>query len=60
MLEGYSGATRVVFIVGDPIAQVKSPAGVTALMRARGADAICVPAPLISSTRGRLVSRRLC
>lgn len=44
MLEGYSGATRVVFIVGDPIAQVKSPAGVTALMRARGADAICVPA----------------
>lgn len=44
MLEGYSGATRVVFIVGDPIAQVKSPAGVTALMRERGADAICVPA----------------
>jgi shikimate dehydrogenase len=43
MLEGYSGATRVVFIVGDPIAQVKSPAGVTALMRARGRDAICVP-----------------
>lgn len=44
MLEGYSGATRVVFIVGDPIAQVKSPAGVTALMREREADAICVPA----------------
>lgn len=43
-LDGYSGATRVVFIVGDPIAQVKSPAGVTALMRERGADAICVPA----------------
>ena len=43
-LDGYCGATRVVFIVGDPIAQVKSPAGVTALMRERGADAICVPA----------------
>lgn len=38
-----SGATRVVFIVGDPIAQVKSPAGVTALLRERGADAVCVP-----------------
>lgn len=43
MLDGYSGATRVIFIVGDPIAQVKSPAGVTELMRARGADAVCVP-----------------
>ncbi len=41
---GLSGATRLVFIVGDPIAQVKSPAGVTALMRERGADAVCVPA----------------
>ncbi|MEN9627602.1 MAG: hypothetical protein RJA10_829 [Pseudomonadota bacterium] len=38
-----SGATRVVFIVGDPIAQVKSPAGVTALLRERGTDAVCVP-----------------
>ncbi|RZS57937.1 shikimate dehydrogenase [Sphaerotilus mobilis] len=43
-LAHYSGATRVILIVGDPIAQVKSPAGVTALMRARGADAVCVPA----------------
>ena len=42
-LENYSGATRLVIIVGDPIAQVKSPAGVTALMRERGADALCVP-----------------
>ncbi len=44
VLHGYSGATQVVFIVGDPIAQVKSPAGVTALLQARGQDAICVPA----------------
>jgi shikimate dehydrogenase len=44
MLDSYSGATRVVFIVGDPIAQVKSPAGVTAALRARGRDAIVVPA----------------
>jgi len=39
-----SGATRVIFIVGDPIAQVKSPAGVTEMLRARGADSIVVPA----------------
>lgn len=41
---GYSGATRVVFVVGDPIGQVKSPAAVTAALRRRGVDAICVPA----------------
>ena len=29
MIETLNGATRVHFIVGDPIAQVKSPAGVT-------------------------------
>jgi len=44
MLDTYSGATRVLFIAGDPIAQVKSPAGVTRLLRAGGADAIVVPA----------------
>jgi shikimate dehydrogenase len=41
---GLSGATRVYFIVGDPIAQVKSPSGVTAALRAAGRDAIVVPA----------------
>jgi shikimate dehydrogenase len=44
MLENYSGATRVMFIVGDPIAQVKAPHGVTEALAARGADAIVVPA----------------
>jgi shikimate dehydrogenase len=44
VLDTYSGATRVIFIVGDPIAQVKSPLGVTRLLRQRGADAIVVPA----------------
>ncbi len=43
-LSTYSGATRVYFVVGDPIAQVKSPAGVTALLRESGVDGICVPA----------------
>jgi shikimate dehydrogenase len=42
--EGLSGATRVVFIVGDPIAQVRSPKGVTAALREAGRDAIVVPA----------------
>lgn len=43
MLETFSGATRLFPIVGDPIAQVKSPYGVTAAFEARGRDAICVP-----------------
>jgi shikimate dehydrogenase len=44
MLDTYSGATRLIFIVGDPIAQVKSPAFVTRMLRDRGADAVVVPA----------------
>ena len=43
MLETFSGATRVIFIAGDPIAQVKAPEGVTAGLRQRGVDAIVVP-----------------
>lgn len=39
-----SGATRVHFIVGDPIAQVKSPLGVTQAFAARGLDAMVMPA----------------
>lgn len=37
------GATRVVAIIGDPIAQVKSPAGVTQSLQARGRNAIVMP-----------------
>jgi len=44
MTDLLSGATRVHFIVGDPIAQVKSPAGVTQAFQARGHNAICIPA----------------
>jgi shikimate dehydrogenase len=43
MLEGYSGATRVYCIIGDPIAQVKAPAGLTREFERRGHDAIVVP-----------------
>ena len=38
-----SGATRLNFIVGDPIAQVKSPAGVTAAFAVRGHDGLLAP-----------------
>lgn len=43
MLENYSGATRIVPIIGHPIAQVKAPLRVTRIFEARGVDAICIP-----------------
>ena len=39
-----SGASRVHFIVGDPIAQVKSPSGVTQAFHERGLNAFVMPA----------------
>ena len=44
MTQALSGATRLHYIVGDPIAQVKSPAGVTQAFADHGRDAVCVPA----------------
>jgi shikimate dehydrogenase len=44
MSQPLSGATRVHFIVGDPIAQVKSPAGVSQAFHARGRNAYVMPA----------------
>jgi shikimate dehydrogenase len=44
MLDNFSGATRVHIIVGDPIAQVKSPFGVTQAFELHGKDAVCIPA----------------
>jgi len=44
MSQALSGATRVHFIVGDPIAQVKSPAGVTQAFHDAGRNAVCIPA----------------
>ncbi len=43
MLPALSGATRIHLIVGDPVAQTKSPAGLTGEFAARGVDAVCVP-----------------
>ncbi len=44
MPELLSGATRLHYIVGDPIAQVKSPAGVTHAFQERGHNACVMPA----------------
>jgi shikimate dehydrogenase len=38
-----AGATRVYPIIGDPIAQVRSPLTITEGFAARGLDAICIP-----------------
>ncbi len=38
------GSTRLHLIVGDPIAQVKSPAGVSQVFLDAGQNAVCVPA----------------
>src|SRR5256885_3563327 len=43
MLPSLNGATRIHVTIGDPIAQVKSPAGVTRGFAARAADAIMIP-----------------
>ena len=43
MTVGLSGETRVIFIIGDPIAQVKSPALLSARFAARGENAVVVP-----------------
>lgn len=37
------GASHLHFVIGDPIAQVKSPAGVSELLQARGHNALCIP-----------------
>jgi shikimate dehydrogenase len=43
MLPSLNGATRIHVTIGDPIAQVKSPAGITSGFLARGHDAIMIP-----------------
>lgn len=49
MLQSLSGATRVHYIVGDPIAQVKSPAGMSEAFAAAARNAVCVPAHVASN-----------
>jgi shikimate dehydrogenase len=49
MIPAPSGATRLYVIVGDPIAQVRWPAGVSAAFAARGHDGILVPVQVASA-----------
>lgn len=49
------GTTAVVPILGDPIAQVKSPDGVTRLLTARGANTVVVPLQVVPKDLDRLV-----
>lgn len=43
MFEHYSGATKLIPILGHPIAQVKAPFGMTKALAERGIDTIVVP-----------------
>ncbi len=43
MLPSLNGATRLHLIIGDPVAQTKSPTGLTAEFAARGVNAVCIP-----------------
>ena len=56
MSEQLSGATRVHFIVGDPIAQVKSPAGVTQAFHDHGNNAFVMPAHVVPADLAAWVS----
>ena len=38
-----TGSTQLLGIIGDPIAQVRSPEVWSALFRLNGVDAVCVP-----------------
>lgn len=39
-----NGSTKIALIVGDPIAQVKSPFGISEELAARGTNILCIPA----------------
>ena len=59
-----NGATRLVAIVGDPIAQVRAPAFWSTAFRARGIDMLCIPthvppAGLLPALRGLQVMRNV-
>ena len=53
------GRTRVVAIFGDPIAQVKSPAGVTRALKRLGRDCVVVPAHVASEDVGTFLAGAL-
>ncbi|MBW8270113.1 shikimate dehydrogenase family protein [Caldovatus aquaticus] len=56
MLGHLDGATRLYLILGDPIAQVRSPAGLTRLMAARGHNGVVVPGHVAAEDFDALVA----
>ncbi|MGX4805542.1 shikimate dehydrogenase family protein [Bradyrhizobium guangdongense] len=56
MIPAPTGATRLYAIVGDPIAQVRSPAGVSAEFAARGHDGILVPVQVATADLSNFLS----
>ncbi|NKC30498.1 shikimate dehydrogenase family protein [Falsiroseomonas selenitidurans] len=55
MLEALSGATRLFVIIGDPIAQVQSPGGISREFAARGRNAVLVPAQVSVAAVGDFI-----
>ena len=51
-----SGETTVVPIIGDPIAQVKSPHGITALFAERGVNSVVVPLQIAAADLDALLT----
>lgn len=43
-----NGSSRVYYVIGDPIAQVKSPSLVTEAFQNKGLNAVCIPAHVAS------------
>jgi shikimate dehydrogenase len=56
MCDALSGATGLYPILGDPIAQVKSPAGVTRRLRERGVDGVCVPIHVVPGDLAQVIA----
>jgi shikimate dehydrogenase len=56
MLGSYSGATRLYLIIGDPVAQVKAPVGLTREFARRGRDWVVVPLQLTPADVGAGIS----
>lgn len=52
MFETYSGATKIIPLIGHPVVQTKSPFGMTKAFAERGCDAAVVPFDVPPSTVG--------
>lgn len=51
-----SGATRLTLVIGDPIAQVKSPAGISGAFARRGEQRLAVPVHVPSDDLARVLA----